>query len=94
MKKSKIPKFKSEGEEARFWDTHDTTRFLDEFKPVKNIKFIKTPKRLISMRLDDGQINALKQIAAAKGIGYLTLIRMWLMERLFQEHKLSHAHHS
>ena len=29
---SKIPKFRNEAEEARFWDTHDTTDYLDEPK--------------------------------------------------------------
>ena len=92
MKKSKIPKFKSEEEEARFWDTHDTTEFLDELKEVRNVKFVKPRKRLISVRMDDRQIQSLKQVAETKGIGYLTLIRLWIMERLSREHRLSHAH--
>jgi len=92
MKKSRIPKFKSEEEEAKFWDTHDTTGFLDEFKEVHNIRFPKPRKRLISVRMDDRQIQSLKQVAETKGIGYLTLIRLWIMERLSREHRLSHAH--
>ena len=34
-KKSRIPEFKTIEEEAEFWDTHDTTDYEDEFKPVK-----------------------------------------------------------
>jgi CopG antitoxin of type II toxin-antitoxin system len=30
-----IPAFNNIEEEAEFWDTHDTTEFEDEFKPVK-----------------------------------------------------------
>lgn len=30
----KIPKFRSEEEEAEFWDTHDTTEFWDETEEV------------------------------------------------------------
>jgi predicted DNA binding CopG/RHH family protein len=93
MKKSKIPKFKSFEEEAKFWDTHDTTEFLDELKEAKNIKFIKPRKRLISVRMDETQIKPLKEIASAKGIGYLTLIRMWIAERLLRERGLLHTHH-
>ena len=33
--KTKIPKFKSIAEEAAFWDSHDTTEFEQEMKPVK-----------------------------------------------------------
>jgi hypothetical protein len=31
----KIPEFKTEEEEAQFWDEHDTTEYEDEFKTVK-----------------------------------------------------------
>ena len=83
QKKSKIPKFRSEKEEAEFWDTHSSTEFLDEFKPA-HLDFSKA-KRLVSMRLDDKQIEELKKVAAKKGIGYLTMVRMWITERLEQE---------
>jgi hypothetical protein len=43
--------------------------------------------------MDETQIKCLKEIAATKGIGYLTLMRMWIAERLFKEHKF-HPHHS
>jgi hypothetical protein len=35
MKKRKLPKFKSEEEEARFWDTHSPLDYPDEFTEVK-----------------------------------------------------------
>ena len=34
-KKSRILEFKTIQEEAEFWDTHDTTDYAGEFKPVK-----------------------------------------------------------
>lgn len=92
MRKSKIPKFKSFEEEAKFWDTHDTTELLDELSEVKNVKFPKPHKRLISVRMDDVQIRSLKKIATTKGIGYLTLMRMWIVERLSRERGFTHAH--
>jgi len=83
---SKIPQFASEQEEAEFWATHDATEFLDETKPV-NMTFVdaRPPKKQISLRLDPEVINQLKTVASRKGIGYQTLIRMWVMERLGQE---------
>jgi predicted DNA binding CopG/RHH family protein len=95
MRKVKhIPKFKSEAEEARFWDTHSVTDYLHELKEVHNVKFPRPRKRLISMRLEDNQIKSLKQVAATKGLGYLTLMRMWIIERLYKERRLMHAQHS
>ena len=84
--KKTIPKFRTEEAEAKFWDTHSVTNFMHELKVVKNVKFPKPRKRLISLRVDEPLINSLKTVATSKGIGYLTLIRMWLMERLSKEH--------
>jgi predicted DNA binding CopG/RHH family protein len=82
----KIPQFASEQEEAEFWATHDATEFLDETRPV-DVSFVddRPPKKQISLRLDPEVIEQLKTVAARKGIGYQTLIRMWVMERLGQE---------
>ena len=93
-KKKTIPKFRTEEEEAKFWDRHSVTDFMHELNVVKNVKFPKPRKRLISVRVDEPLINSLKAVATSKGIGYLTLIRMWLMERLSKEHQPLHAHHS
>ncbi len=82
----KIPKFANEQEEAEFWAAYDATEFLDETEPV-NVNFAdaRPRKKQISLRLDPDAIDRLKAIAAQKGVGYQTLIRMWVMERLIQE---------
>ena len=83
---SAIPKFANEQEEAEFWATHDATEFLEETTPV-DVKFVdaRPRKTQISLRLDPTAIEKLKVVAQRKGIGYQTLIRMWVMERLSQE---------
>jgi len=86
----KIPKFKSKADEARFWDTHSPMDYEHEFKGVYNVNFPKPRKRLVSMRLDEKQIQSLKKIAEHKGIGYLTMIRMWITERIHKEHRTIH----
>lgn len=82
----KIPQFKTEQEEANFWDSHDSTDFLDETEAV-NVIFVdaRPAMKQISLRLDPSVIDKLKSLAVGKGIGYQTLIRMWVMERLGQE---------
>ena len=88
---AKIPKFKSLEEERRFWDSHSITEFMDELKPVK-VEFVRPKKKLISLRLDTPQIASLKKIASSRGLGYLSLIRSWITERLSKEHRASHTH--
>jgi predicted DNA binding CopG/RHH family protein len=82
----KLPTFKTEQEEAEFWDTQDSTDYLDDTEPVDEL-FIdgRPPKKQISLRLDESAINQLKVVAEGKGIGYQTMIRMWVMERLKEE---------
>ncbi len=91
--KNKIPKFRSLEEERRFWDTHSATEFLDVLRPV-NIKFVRPKKKLVSLRLDTPHLACLKEIAAARGLGYLTLMRMWILDRLSREQHPEHVHHS
>ncbi|MFZ2937539.1 MAG: CopG family antitoxin [Candidatus Omnitrophota bacterium] len=88
----RIPKFKSLEEERKFWATHSITGYLDELKPVK-VKFLKPKKKLISLRLETPQIQSLKEIASRKGLGYLSLIRYWINERLSKEHQPPHLAH-
>ena len=90
--KNKIPKFKTLEAERDFWDTHSITDFMNTLKPVK-VEFIRPKKKLISLRLDAPQIESLKEIASHKGLGYLSLIRHWISERLSQEHPRVLTHH-
>ncbi|MGH2542135.1 MAG: CopG family antitoxin [Ardenticatenaceae bacterium] len=83
---SKIPRFANEAQEAAFWDTHDATEFLDETEPV-DVTFVdaRPSKGEISLRLDPDVMDRLQAVAEREGVGYRTLIRLWVMERLGQE---------
>jgi len=85
---SKIPHFNSEQEESDFWDTHSVTYYLEELTP-SDATFVdaRPRKTLISLRLDPAVITQLKAVAHQKGVGYQTLMRMWVMERLEHEAK-------
>ena len=82
----RLPKFADEKEEAEFWATHDSTEYLDNTEPIE-VTFVdaRVPKKLISVRFDNETIESLKTVARTKGIGYQTLIRIWVNERLAQE---------
>ena len=81
----RIPKFKSLEEERKFWDTHPIDEYLDDLKPAK-VQFTKPRKRLISLRLDTDQVESLKKLADRQGLGYLTLIRLWINQHLLKQH--------
>jgi len=93
MTTKKIPNFKSEEEEARFWDEHDTTEYADEFETVNlemdpkleaEILKKRELKKPVTLRLEPGQIETVKKIAENKGLPYQTLIRMWITEAIQQ----------
>lgn len=90
-RRSRIPRFRSEAAEARFWDTHDSTDFLDELTPVKVAFPRPQPKVLVSIRLAKPDAALLRRIAARKGLGYGSLIRLWLTERLLEEQRTTRS---
>lgn len=83
MTKTKItiPEFKTLTEEAEFWDTHDTTDFEDEFKPV-NVRVAKQLEHIFSVRFDKETLGELQRQAERKGTGTATLVRMLVKEGL------------
>ena len=90
--KSRIPIFKTIGEEAEFWDTHDTTEFEDEFEEVTDVKFVKyRPPKAITVRVDETTLTALTEQAAKLDIGASTLVRTWILERLQEGTKPARA---
>jgi predicted DNA binding CopG/RHH family protein len=80
-----VPQFANAQEEADFWDMHDSTTYLGATEPVA-VTFVdaRPTKQQISLRLEPAVIEQLKKIARTKGVGYQTMIRMWVMERLEQ----------
>ena len=77
----KIPKFKSYEEEAEWWDSHDVTE-IEDLKLAEKDVFIKPRKQIVSIRLERSTVEVLKRLAARKGVGHTTLVRMWVIEKL------------
>jgi hypothetical protein len=92
-----VPSFANEGEEAAYWATHDTgPALLDQMQPVpldggselppaRPLRLART--RPISIRLDDDVLRRLKALAARKRKGYQSLMKEFLVERLYEEEK-------
>lgn len=84
-KKSKIPKFKTYEDEAKFWDTHEFTEFEDELEDVDIVFELNKPRtESLVLRIQKNIKEKLQKVARSRGLNISTLARMWLMEKLSQ----------
>jgi len=78
-----IPEFKSPEEEVEFWDTHDSTEYVDWSKAEKavfpNLKFT---TESISIRLPATLLARIKELANEKDVPYQSLMKMYLSEKV------------
>lgn len=82
----KIPKFKSEAEEHAFWETHDSTEFVD-YSKAKRVIFpnLKPSTKTISIRLPESLIEHLKALANKRDVPYQSLLKIFLSEKVEEE---------
>jgi predicted DNA binding CopG/RHH family protein len=83
MKLKPIPKFKSESEERDFWETHDSTEYIDWSK-AKLARFpnLKPSTQSISLRLPLSLLEAIRIEANKRDVPYQSLIKVWLTEKV------------
>ena len=86
MKKKKlkpIPRFRSEAEERAFWESHDTTDYVD-WSNARRVRFpnLKPSTTSISLRLPVDLLEQIKVAANRRDVPYQSLIKMWLFERV------------
>lgn len=88
MKKElkKIPKFKSEDEERKFWSKHDSTDYID-WDQAEQMDFpnLKPSVKSISIRLPESLLNDLKMLANKKDVPYQSLMKMYLAAKVSEE---------
>jgi predicted DNA binding CopG/RHH family protein len=80
----KLPKFKQIEEERAFWDSHDTTDYLDDFEEAKDVVFLRPKKQVISLRLDPNIIRQLRKLADEEGLPPTTYARMLIVKGIRQ----------
>ena len=82
----KIPKFKTEAEERRFWQDHDSTDYIDWSDAEKvTLAKLKPSTRTISLRLPESMIEELKLLANKRDVPYQSLLKVFLAERIAAE---------
>jgi hypothetical protein len=89
-----IPAFASEDEEHRFWSTHSfSNALLDQMQPVpeEGDDFFPPARprvaRSVALRLGDDVVARAKALAAKRHTGYQTLLKEFVIERLYEEEK-------
>lgn len=87
-KRKRIPRFKTDEEIAAFWDVHDFTDYIEDTKPADNTMFVRPKKETVSIRLEEDRIKELKRLAHKVGLGYTSIIRSWIIEKLARIHSL------
>lgn len=80
-KLKKIPKFRSEANEREFWESHDSTDYVDWGKAKSaSLPNLKPSTKTISLRLPEGLLDRIKIEANKRDMPYQSLIKAWLSE--------------
>ena len=82
------PEFKSEAEERAFWESHDSSEYVDWAK-ARSAAFpnLKPSTKTISLRLPEGLLNRIKIEANKRDMPYQSLIKAWLAENVKESRK-------
>jgi predicted DNA binding CopG/RHH family protein len=78
-----IPCFRNEAEERKFWETHDSTDYVDWSKAQRvRLPNLKLSTTAISLRLPQGLLDRIKIAANRRDVPYQSLIKVWLAEKV------------
>ncbi|CAI2719717.1 conserved protein of unknown function [Nitrospina watsonii] len=85
----KIPKFKSENEERKFWSDRDSTEYVD-WKKARRVTLpeLKPSLKTISLRLPASMLEELKLLAHKRDVPYQSLMKIFLAEKIREEMKV------
>ncbi len=78
-----IPNFANEIEEQAFWESHDSTEYLDWGKAQSVVlPNLKPTTKTISLRLPQHLLDSIKAAANSRDVPYQSLIKVWLQEKV------------
>jgi predicted DNA binding CopG/RHH family protein len=91
-KRKPIPDFKTEAEERAFWETHDSSDYVDWGK-AERARFpnLKPSTKAISLRLPVDLLERIKTVANKQDVPYQSLIKVWLSEKAAKAAKAEKA---
>ena len=82
-KRQAIPRFSSEAEERAFWESRDSTEFVD-WSQAKRVRLpkLKPSTQAISLRLPLSLLERIRIEANKRDVPYQSLIKTWLSEKV------------
>ena len=90
MKPISIPQTDSIEELAKFWDTHDVTDFEDELEEMTEPVFARRGATVV-IELPAKEFEALQRLAQEERVDYATLVRTWVLEKLYYAEMIRRA---
>lgn len=76
-----VPEFTSEAEERAFWETHDSSEYLDwGLASPASLPNLKPSTKSISLRLPVSLLERIKIEANKRDMPYQSLIKAWLAD--------------
>ena len=91
-----VPEFASDADEVAYWESHSwSDELMDEAARQPRNPHLPPPReegkppplRPTSLRLDRATTDRLRSLAKSKGLGYQTLLKQFVLERLYEEEK-------
>ncbi|HYA07898.1 MAG TPA: BrnA antitoxin family protein [Xanthobacteraceae bacterium] len=85
-KLKRLPRFRSEAEERKFWETHNSSDYADWSSAMRvQLPNLKLSTTAISLRLPQGLLDRIKTAANKRDVPYQSLIKVWLTEKVDAE---------
>lgn len=87
---SEVPLGMGEKEAREFWDTHEITEeYLEKAgsTPEDALPPSRPRTKPVAVRFDEDVLARLKTLAESKGKGYQTMLKEFVVERLYEEEK-------
>jgi predicted DNA binding CopG/RHH family protein len=80
-----IPKFKTDAEEAKFWNTHDTTEYIDWLKAPRGVfPNLKPSSQSVSLRMPAHILARVKMQANELDVPYQSLMKQYIAKEVLK----------
>lgn len=92
---NEVPQNMTEDESASYWESHEITDgFLANARSLEESEMppTRTEAKTITVRFDVDTLDRLQHLARQKHKGYQTLLKQFVIERLYEEEKKELAH--
>nr|VFK15491.1 MAG: Predicted DNA binding protein, CopG/RHH family [Candidatus Kentron sp. LPFa]VFK20870.1 MAG: Predicted DNA binding protein, CopG/RHH family [Candidatus Kentron sp. LPFa]VFK34570.1 MAG: Predicted DNA binding protein, CopG/RHH family [Candidatus Kentron sp. LPFa] len=82
-KQQSVPSFYTEQQEREFWESHDSSEYVD-WNRARRARFpnLKPSTKSISLRLPVSLLEDIKIAANKRDVPYQSLIKLWLAEKI------------